>query len=161
MVDVSVVPNVGQKIIIPGQVCNPDSTTCVIDGPGANDCLVGGPRLYYTLNGDTLWKIAGRLNLTLEAIAGGDPDSANATIQAGHFVKVPLCHPSVCEIEPLTFASGVYKDLATEYGSTVGQLQMLSPTYNYSTSIMDGLTPPSISLAKNCRLLSSDYTILS
>lgn len=161
VVDVSVVPNVGQKIIIPGQVCDPDWVTCIIDGPGIGDCLVGGPRLYYTLNGDTLWKIAGRLNLTLEAIAGSDSYSANATIEANQFMKVPLCYPSICEIEPFMFDSGIYKDLADEYGSTIGQIQMLSPTYNYSTSLLDGNAPPSISLAKNCRLLSSNYTILN
>ncbi|PVH79304.1 hypothetical protein DL98DRAFT_560829 [Cadophora sp. DSE1049] len=161
MVDVSVIPNVGQTFIIPGEVCSPDWTSCIIDGPGTNDCLMGGPRLYYTLNGDTMWKIAGRLNMTLESINSGVEVGANDTLSAGQFVKVPLCFPSACDIEPYSFTAGVYKDLADEYGSTVAQIQMLSPTYNYSSYALDGRSPPSISLAKNCRLLASNYTILS
>ncbi|PQE18311.1 Intracellular hyphae 1 protein [Rutstroemia sp. NJR-2017a WRK4] len=180
MVDVSVVPNVGQTIIIPAEVCDPDWTTCIIDGPGTNDCLIGGPRLYYTLNGDTLWKIAGRLNMTLDAVqCGGDgcntnvtctdgicpggsggQYSANETISAGQFIKIPMCYPSICEIEPYSFTAGVYKDLADKYGSTVGQIQMLSPTYNYSYITSEGGTPPPIGMPKNCRLLASNYTIL-
>jgi hypothetical protein len=162
VVDVSVVPNVGQTIIIPAEVCDPDWTTCIIDGPGTNDCLMGGPRLYYTLNGDTLWKIAGRLNMTLDALGSGSQYSANETISAGQFVKIPLCYPSTCEIEPYSFTAGVYKDLADKYGSTVGQIQMLSPTYNYSSyATREGGSPPSIVLPKNCRLLASNYTILN
>ncbi|KAI9933949.1 hypothetical protein AWENTII_000296 [Aspergillus wentii] len=181
MVDVSVVPNVGETIIIPGQVCNPDWTSCIIDGPGTNDCLVGGPRLYYTLNGDTMWKIAGRLNMTLDSVmcggdscdtsitcidgicpgGGGSQYGANETIAAGQFIKIPMCSPSVCDIEPYTFSKGVFKDLADKYGSTVGQIQMLSPTYNYSYIANEGGTYPPIALAKNCRLLSSNYTVLS
>lgn len=181
VVDVSVVPNLGQTIIIPGEVCNPDSTTCIISGPGTNDCLIGGPRLYYTLNGDTMWKIAGRLNMTLESVmcggdscntnitcidgicpgGGGNQYSANETIPSGQFIKVPMCYPSICEIEPFVFSSGVYKDLADKYGSTVGQIQMLSPTYNYSYIANEGGSYPPIGLAKSCRLLSSNYTILS
>ncbi|KAJ5621522.1 hypothetical protein N7528_006305 [Penicillium herquei] len=183
MVDVSVVPNVGQTIIIPGEVCNPDWTSCIIWGPGTNECLVGGPRLYYTLNGDTMWKIAGRLNMTLDAVrcgsdgcdtakttnctdgicpgGGGAEYTANETIAAGQFIKIPMCHTSTCDIQPYTFSQGVYKDLADRYGSTVGQIQMLSPTYNYSYIANEGGTYPPIGLAKNCRLLSSNYTVLS
>lgn len=181
VVDVTVVPNVGQTIIIPGQVCDPDWTSCIVGGPGTNECLIGGPRLYYTLNGDTLWKIAGRLNMTLDAVkcggdscetnvtctngicpgGGGSQYTANETIPAGQFIKIPMCYPSVCEIEPYSFSHGVYKDLADRYGSTVGQIQMLSPTYNYSYIANEGGTPPPIGVAKNCHLLSSNYTILS
>lgn len=180
VVDVSVVPNVGQTLIIPGQVCKPDWTSCIIDGPGTNDCLIGGPRLYYTLNGDTLWKIAGRLNMTVDSIkCGGDSCSSqtnctdgicpggggsqygtNETIAAGQFIKIPMCSPSICDIEPYSFSAGVYKDLADKYGSTVGQIQMLSPTYNYSYIANEGGTAPPIALAKNCRLLSSNYTVM-
>ena len=161
VVDVSVVPNIGQTFIIPGEVCTPDWTTCLVSSPGPNDCLMGGPRLYYTVNGDTLWKIASRLNMTLESISSGNEASANDTLSAGQFVKVPSCYPSACDIEPYSFTGGVYKDLAEEYGSTVGQIMMLSPTYNYSSYALDGRSPPSIVLAKNCRLLASNYTILS
>lgn len=180
MVDVSVVPNLGQTIIIPGQVCDPDWTTCIIDGPGTMECLIGGPRLYYTLNGDTLWKIAGRLNMTVESVqcggdscntnitctdgicpgGGGSQYSVNETIPSGQFIKIPMCYPSVCEIEPYSFSSGVYKDLADKYGSTVGQIQMLSPTYSYSYIANEGGTAPPIGLPKNCRLLASTYDIL-
>ena len=145
------------------------------------DCLVGGPRLYYTLNGDTMWKIAGRLNMTLDAVqcggdscntnitcidgicpgGGGSQYGANETIPAGQFIKIPMCSPSVCDIEPYTFTNGVFKDLADKYGSTVGQLQMLSPTYNYSYLANEGGSYPPIELAKNCRLLSQNYTVLS
>ncbi|KAJ5976045.1 hypothetical protein N7481_009752 [Penicillium waksmanii] len=119
MADVSIVPNFGQTINIPGQVCHPDWTSCIIDGPGINECLMGGPRLYYTVNGDTLWRIAGRL-MTLASIQGdgGNQYGANETIAAGQFLKVPLCFPSACDIEPYTFSEGVYKDLAEMYGST-------------------------------------------
>ena len=72
-----------------------------------------------------------------------------------------MCYPSTCDIEPYSFSAGVYKDLADKYGSTVGQIQMLSPTYNYSYIANEGGTYPPIGLAKNCRLLSSNYTILS
>lgn len=149
-------------------------TTCVIDGPGANDCLIGGSRLYYTLNGDTMWKIAGRLNMTLDAVTcggdscntnitcvGGSQYTANEAIPAGQFIKIPMCYPSTCDIEPYSFSTGVYKDLADKYGSTVGQIQMLRPTHNYGCIVNEGGTYPPISLAKNCRLLSSNYTILS
>ncbi|KAJ5679871.1 hypothetical protein N7462_008115 [Penicillium macrosclerotiorum] len=161
MVDVSVVPHIGQTIIILGQVCNPDWTSCIIDGPGTTDCLVGGPRLYYTLNGGD----SCNTNITcIDGICpggGGSQYSANETIPAGQFIKIPMCSPSTCDIEPYTFSKGVFKDLADKYGSTVGQLQMLSPTYNYNYIANEGGTYPPIGLAKNCRLLSSNYTVLS
>lgn len=161
MVDVSIVPNVGQNLTIPAEVCDPDWTTCIIDGPGTNDCLAGGPRLYYTVNGDTYWKIAGRLNMTLDAV-GCDAASCNAneTLAVDQFVKIPLCYPSTCEIEPYSFTEGVYKDLAENFNSTVGQIQMLSPTYNYSHVEVAG-EGPTIVMAINCHILADNYTIIS
>lgn len=57
MADVTIVPNVGQEILIPPQVCKPDWTSCL--APNVNrtrECINGGPRLYYTVNGDTYEK---------------------------------------------------------------------------------------------------------
>ncbi|KAF7195851.1 hypothetical protein HII31_02868 [Pseudocercospora fuligena] len=128
-----------------------------------------------------MWKIAGRLNMTLDAVmcggdscntnitcvdgicpgGGGSQYSANETIAAGQFIKIAMCSPSACEMEPALFSSGVYKDLADKYGSTVGQIQMLSPTYNYSYIANEGGSWPPIAIPKNCHSLSSNYTILS
>jgi hypothetical protein len=57
---------------------------------------------------------------------GGSTYSANETIAPGQFIKIPMCYPRTCEIEPYSFSWGIYKDLADKYGSTVGQIQMLS-----------------------------------
>lgn len=92
---------------------------------------------------------------------GGAQYTANETIAADQFIKIPMWHPSTCDIEPYSFSHGVYKDLADKFGSTVGQLQMMSPTYNYSCIANEGGTYPSIGVVKNCRLLSSNYTFLS
>lgn len=161
MVDVSIPMNVGQTLAIPGEVCEPDSTTCVLTNTTAtNVCVNGGPRLYYTVKGDTYEKIALRYNLQVGAVA---TNGANATapLTVGQFVKIPLCSPSECVIKPYTFESGVYKDLAEEYGSTVGQLMGLSATYNYSEWRLSGNNAPTIDLAINCTATSDNVTVIS
>lgn len=45
----------------------------------------------------------------------------------------------------------VYKDLAEEYGTTIGQILMLS--YNYSSSASSEAGSPSIGMAINCTAL--------
>ncbi|KAH7045879.1 hypothetical protein B0J12DRAFT_711785 [Macrophomina phaseolina] len=165
MADVEILPNVGQSIYIPPQVCEPDNETCLLPRltNATRTCIYGGPRLYYTVNGDTYDIIARRLNITAEALVGTGPQG-NATtttvLEPGQFVKVPQCDPSQCVIQPYSFTYGVYKDLAEKYGTTVGQIMMLSPTYNYSNSEVDGRSPPSIVLPINCTVLSSNLTVL-
>ena len=136
MADVTIVPNVGETFIIPAEVCEPDNDTCILKPNNTtNTCINGGPRLYYTVNGDTYEKIALRLNITTEAVMGDYAQGRNATeeLPAGQFMKIPLCEPSQCIIQPYSISWGVYKDMAEKYGSTVGQIMMLSPTYNYSS----------------------------
>lgn len=156
----------GQELVIPPEVCPDeiDNTSCVTNnGNSTNTCLVGGPRLYYTVNQDTYRKIANRLDLAVTAVAStNDPDEV---LTAGQFVKVPLCSPSTCSIEPFQFSDDdplVYKDLAEQYGATVGQIMMLSPTYNYSQSgYKTTQTPPTIVLPYNCTLTSDNTTVIT
>jgi hypothetical protein len=64
-------------------------------------------------------------------------------------------------MQPYSFEYGVYKDLADKYGSTVGQIMMMSPGYNYSSYAVSGGSPPSIAIPINCTLLKSNYTVYS
>lgn len=156
----------GQSIVIPGEVCDDeiDNTSCVVDNYNStNTCLTGGPRLYYTVNGDTYRKIANRLDIAVSTLASdGDEDTV---LTAGQFVKIPLCTPSTCSFEPFQFSDDeplVYKDLADKYGSTVGQLMQLSPTYNYSQSgYVLTQTPPTIVLPFNCSINSDNFTVIT
>lgn len=169
MADVTIVPNVGQSFLIPPETCTPDNESCLIKDEGrTRTCIDGGPRLYYTVNGDTYDKIALRLNITTDslmsvAVHGGVSGSASdETLPVGQFLKVPQCSPSQCVLQPYSFQWGVYKDLAERFGTTVGQLMMLSPTYNYSSlAFSAGGTFPPINLAINCSALSGNTTILS
>lgn len=170
MADGTIVPNVGQTFNIPGETCHPDNDSCILKDTGrTRTCVYGGPRLYYTVNGDTYEKIAVRLNITTESLMSGSmqhggSSSPNEVLPAGQFVKTPLCSPSQCVIQPYTLKYGVYKDLAEKYGTTVGQIMMLSPTYNYSShnSPSEDSGPyPSIDLPINCMALSNNVTVLS
>lgn len=159
-----IVPNVGETIVIPPEVCPDeiDDTTCVIDNyNSSNTCLLGGPRLAYTVTGDTYAKIANRLNLNVTALT---TDNFTEVLAAGQFIKVPLCSPSQCSYMPYQFTLGdykVYKDLADEYGSTPGQFMMLSPTYNYSSAAYDDKSPPVIDMPFNCTATSTNITVIT
>ncbi|GKZ81179.1 hypothetical protein AnigIFM56816_005691 [Aspergillus niger] len=161
MADVTIPPNIGEVFIISGETCTPDNESCLIKDVGrTRTCIYGGPRLYYTVKGDTYEKIALRLNITTESLSGGQ--SANETLPVGQFIKVPECSPSQCIIQPYSFEWGVYKDLADKYGTTVGQIMMLSPTYNYSSlAFSSGGTAPPIDLPMNCTTLSNNITVIS
>lgn len=161
MVDVTIVPNIGQSIVIPPEVCEPDNDTCLLsNATSTRTCIYGGPRLYYTIKGDTYERIAQRLDLSIDSVLSGNA-SATDVLDAGQFVKIPLCDPSQCVIQPYSFTYGVYKDLAEEYNTTVGQIMMLSPTYNYSEYTVNGNSPPTIGLPINCTALSPNITVIA
>lgn len=143
-----------------------DNTSCVLTNQNStNTCLIGGPRLYYTVNQDTYAKIANRLDLSVSAFSIPDGTGVDTILAAGQFVKVPLCSPSICSFTPWQFTAAepkVYKDLAEEYDVTVGQIMMLSPTYNYSQFAFSGEAGgPVIDLPLNCSLLSSNITVIT
>ncbi|PYH97949.1 hypothetical protein BO71DRAFT_395771 [Aspergillus ellipticus CBS 707.79] len=145
MADVTIIPAVGETFIIPPEVCDPDSETCLLPNTTrTRTCINGGPRLYYTVNGDTYDIVAQRLNISTEALMGNYSHgmSATDTLHAGQFLKVP-------------------KDLADKYDTTVGQLMMLSPTYNYSSiAFFPGGTFPPINIAINCTALSDNISVI-
>ncbi|PYH86788.1 hypothetical protein BO82DRAFT_428151 [Aspergillus uvarum CBS 121591] len=171
MADVTIIPNVGESFLIPAEVCEPDNTSCLLpNNTATRTCIYGGPRLYYTVRGDTYEVIARRLNITVESLMHVDgptnetlvnPTSPTALLNVGQFVKVPQCDPSQCILQPYSFSWGVYKDLADHFGTTVGQIMMLSPTYNYSSlAFTPGGQFPPINIPINCTALSDTVTVL-
>lgn len=170
--DVTVVPNVGQTFLIPAEVCEPDNTSCVLteEGNPQAECLLSGPRLYYTQGGDTYDIIAMRLGMNVSAItssSNGSPDgmyssvNTSEVLDADQFMKIPQCEYSVCEMMPYSFGADgamVYKDLADAYNTTAGQMIALNPTYNYSSNARQGGTPPPITPLYNCRYISDNTT---
>ncbi|KAF4306877.1 Peptidoglycan-binding Lysin subgroup [Botryosphaeria dothidea] len=157
-------PNVGQQILIAPEVCEPDNETCILPRQNVTrTCIYGGPRLYYTVNGDTYEIVARRLNITVDSLMAYAKSGETATtlLEVDQFLKVPQCSPSQCGIQPYSFMFGVYKDLAEEYGTTMGQIMMMSPRYNYSSIAMMGGTPPPIGLPINCTALSNNVTVLN
>lgn len=53
-------------------------------------------------------------------------------IPARTFIKIHECVPSACNVTPFHFIYGVYKDLAEQFGTTVGQIMSFNGAYNYS-----------------------------
>ncbi|KAL4756154.1 uncharacterized protein BDW70DRAFT_154425 [Aspergillus foveolatus] len=146
---------------------HPDNDTCLLsNATRTRTCISGGPRNYYTVNGDTYEIIARRLNITTESLTalalGPDAPDPNDTLSPGQFIKVTLCEPSQCAIIPYQYTWGGYQDLAEELGTTVGQIMMLSPTYNYSSgAFLSGGSFPSISVLVNCTEETGGETVLT
>lgn len=128
----------GFTLIIPGQVCEPDSTTCILTKQNATaTCVKGGPHDYKTIAGDTLERIAlYKLNVTLDTLWPNSKQfgisSPTEEIPAETWIKIPQCVPSVCTVTPFHFTYGVYKDLADKFGTSVGQIMSFNYGYNYS-----------------------------
>lgn len=116
---------------------SPDNEMCLLPKQNATrSCIYGGPRLYYTVNGDTYDIIARRLNIAMESVMSNMKPNETATtpLAPGQFVKIPICYLSKCVVQLYSFKYGVYKDLAEKFGTTVGRIMILSPTYNYSAT---------------------------
>lgn len=125
-------------LLIPGQVCNPDSSICLLTRPNATArCVNGGPYDYQTIAGDTIEKIAlYKLNVTVETVFSEASRagilSTTEEIHAGTFIKIRQCVPSACTVTPFHLTYRVCKDLAEHFGTTVGRIMSFNGAYNYS-----------------------------
>ncbi|GME28657.1 Peptidoglycan-binding Lysin subgroup [Neofusicoccum parvum] len=124
----------GQNLTIPAQVCDPDSTTCLVDNttPTAT-CINGGPGFYTIVSGDTLTTIAeNKFNITLASLVAAnaatlpDPD----VIEVGQLINVPVCESSQCFIQPYVYQNKTLVQLAKEYETSVGQILSLNANFN-------------------------------
>ncbi|EGZ30141.1 hypothetical protein PHYSODRAFT_553277 [Phytophthora sojae] len=153
------------EVIIPAEVCEPDDTSCftVVDTDTTNFCLLGGPHLYYTQRNDTYRTIAlERFNITLESVLtalGVDESQADVELDAGLFIKIPSCYPSQCTLQPYKFTYGTYKDLAEEFGASVGQIIAYNPTYSHS--VADTGDGPVLTIPMDCKALSDNITSMT
>ncbi|KAE8899347.1 hypothetical protein PF005_g4053 [Phytophthora fragariae] len=153
------------EVIIPAEVCEPDDSSCftVVDTSTTNFCLMGGPHLYYTQRNDTYRTIAlERFNITLESVLtalGVEESQADVELNAGLFIKIPSCYPSQCTLQPYKFTYGTYKDLAEEFGASVGQIIAYNPTYSHSVAgTGDG---PVLTMPMDCKALSDNFTSMT
>ncbi|KAJ5970378.1 Peptidoglycan-binding Lysin subgroup [Penicillium vulpinum] len=147
---------------IPPQVCNPDSTTCLLTKQNATaTCLKGGPHDYRTIAGDTVERIAlYKLNMTVESVyenAKRAVSSIYEELPVNSFIKIPQCVPSACTITPFHFTYGVYKDLAEMFGTTVGQIMAFNGGYNYSSATDE--EAPWLTVPTGCTNLALDVTV--
>ncbi|RYN23083.1 hypothetical protein AA0114_g12858 [Alternaria tenuissima] len=148
----------GEQLSIPSASTCPDDDSCLIsDNTNATaTCVMGGPHVYTSFDGDTLRSIAEqKFNISLSALQqtamgpgiSNDPDT---NIGAGQTLKLPLCKESQCQMLPYEIQYGTYADVARTYGSTVGQIMAVNPTYNKSTGAAgDG---PVVAILADCHL---------
>ncbi|KAL4926767.1 uncharacterized protein BDV17DRAFT_293118 [Aspergillus undulatus] len=141
--DVTVTPNVGQQLIIPPETCSPDNDPCLLPGISkiARTCINSGPRLYYAVNSDTYARIAQTSKYHGCIADGYCTRGPGGGWQRGVGTgKVRASQMSV-----------LYKDLTQKIGTTVGQIMMLSPTYNYSSqAFLKGGKFPLVNVLVNC-----------
>ncbi|KAI9649431.1 hypothetical protein NHQ30_002007 [Ciborinia camelliae] len=156
----------GFVLIIPAEVCNPDNDSCLLTASNdTTSCVYGGPHTYTPVRNDTLNKIAIKFNLDVSVISTEaitsmlGVSSADEVITTTSYMKLPQCSPSECTVQPYQFTYGVYKDLAEEYNSTVGQLFGFNTGYRYSDSV-ESLSPV-LTIPMNCQPLSDSLTVIS
>lgn len=157
----------GETLSIPIASTCPDDTHCLVPNntvPTAV-CVYGGPHVYTTFDGDTLQTIAEhKFNITLDALLttakGPDTSDAYTNLGAGQGIKLPLCKESQCIMKPYQIQYGTYADVALAYGTTVGQIMGLNPTYNKSTAgVGEG---PVVAIPADCKLTTDESpTIIS
>ncbi|KAH8649996.1 hypothetical protein BX600DRAFT_442083 [Xylariales sp. PMI_506] len=162
----------GWELIVPtattGCVAADEDTSCLLTNlaPTAT-CVTGGPHVYTAVPGDTYEYVAEyKLNITTESLLGNlgantntTDVTGNTTLTEGQGVKLPLCSPSQCTIQPMHMVNQTFADLAREYGVTVGQIMALNYGYTHSSEDADG--SPVLTVPVSCELLSDTITVIS
>ncbi|GJC88437.1 intracellular hyphae protein 1 [Colletotrichum liriopes] len=82
--------NVGQVLLVPVDVCNPDNTSCLAPS-GEATCVTGGPATYTIKSGDTFFVVAQSLGITTDSLTGANPGVVPENLQIGQVINVPVC----------------------------------------------------------------------
>lgn len=184
MADVELMPRLGSTLLVPANDTNINDTSCLLkETTTPLLCIYGGPHVYTVVAGDTLAKVAQKLNLDVAALANstgppGPPPSSTSTsiststltspssvntsapLDPGRGLKIPQCSPSACRVQPYRFAYGTYVDLAAAYNTTVGQILAFNPTYSFSASVDDDKAPV-ITLPSDCGPTADTIAVIS
>ncbi|OLN95523.1 Intracellular hyphae protein 1-like protein 2 [Colletotrichum chlorophyti] len=86
-------PNVidlGQLLLIPTDLCNPDNTSCLTP-PGTGTCVVNGQPKYTIQSGDTFFVLGQRFGITTESIIAANPGVVPEQLQIGQVINIPVC----------------------------------------------------------------------
>ncbi|OHE96001.1 intracellular hyphae protein 1 [Colletotrichum orchidophilum] len=99
---------VGQRILIPVNVCKPDNTTCTTP-PGSATCIEadvwkslenkakdkveidGNVAKYQIKGGDTFYALSKSWNITLASLTGVNVGVEPTALQIGQTINVPIC----------------------------------------------------------------------
>ncbi|KAK7532170.1 extracellular protein 6 [Phyllosticta citribraziliensis] len=130
----------GATLIIPPQVCFPDSTSCISTVVPTATCINGGPGFYIIQSGDTLGALARAFNITLDALTGANkanipnPDVVNI----GQVVNIPICDNSSADLTPYKIKAGdTFYILGRRYRSSEGAIRAVNPGVNPNTLQVD------------------------
>ncbi|CCF31974.1 intracellular hyphae protein 1 [Colletotrichum higginsianum] len=81
---------VGQVLLVPVNVCNPDNTSCLVP-VGEATCVTGGPATYTIKSGDTFFAVAQSLGITTDSLTGANPGVVPENLQIDQVINVPVC----------------------------------------------------------------------
>ncbi|ORY62119.1 uncharacterized protein BCR38DRAFT_302729, partial [Pseudomassariella vexata] len=154
----------GAKLLIPAQVCDLDSSSCLIASQinYTATCVLGGPHTYDTFVNDTYQKIAAKFEMAVTALTNADrmPVDPSQTPAVGTTLKIPQCSPSQCVVQPYEFLYGTYVDVAKRFNTTVGQIMAFNPTFSYSNDANPD-EGPVITMPMDCKALAGNVTVIS
>jgi LysM repeat protein len=85
---------VGQVLVVPTYVCDPDNTSCLSVSTSDATCVTGVASTYTVVSGDTFFLIASRLGLSTEALEAANPGVDPLLLQVGQVINVPICSSS-------------------------------------------------------------------
>ncbi|WYZ35512.1 hypothetical protein EsH8_X_000159 [Colletotrichum jinshuiense] len=81
---------VGQVLLVPVDVCEPDNTSCLTPA-GEATCVTGGEPTYTIKSGDTFFVVAQSLGITTDSLTGANPGVVPENLQIGQVINVPVC----------------------------------------------------------------------